>query len=187
MPVSGVIKGVRSVTIDVTHAMVEALTVEPSTPYSVYVESQQSISGSAIDAQINKNNAMWSYLRYSFLFFIAMVVAWLPSSINRIYSLINPSEANLGLNLTGALVLSLQGSWNAVIYISTALPISKSMWASNIKSRSPLRFRWRATRRKTRGIPLENIGFDGRSSAGSTSALALRPPFEYSTTVPPDV
>jgi hypothetical protein len=77
MPVrSRVIKSVRSVTVDITHADSELLPVESATPYSVCIESQQSQSGSGIDAQINKNNAMWSYLRYSFLFFIAMVVTW---------------------------------------------------------------------------------------------------------------
>jgi hypothetical protein len=76
MPDSRLIKGVRSVTVDVTHATAEAVAVEPATPYSICIESQQSQSGSGIDAQIKKNNAMRSYLRYSFLFFMAMVVTW---------------------------------------------------------------------------------------------------------------
>lgn len=76
LPDSRVIKGVRSVTVDITHVTAEALAIEPATPYSIYIESQQSQSRSGIDAQIKKNNALWSYLRYSFLFFMGMVVTW---------------------------------------------------------------------------------------------------------------
>ena len=75
-PDNKAIKGVRSVIVDITHATAEAPPIEPATVYSVCIESQQSQSGSGIDAQIRKNNAMWSYLRYSFLFFMAMVVTW---------------------------------------------------------------------------------------------------------------
>jgi hypothetical protein len=73
VPVS---RGIRSVTVNVTTTAAEAMAIEPATPYSTCIESQQSQSGSGVDAQINKNNVMWGYLRYSFLFFIAMVVTW---------------------------------------------------------------------------------------------------------------
>lgn len=75
-PDSRAIKGVRSVIVDITHATAEALPIEPARPYSICIESQQSQSGSGIDTQIKKNNALRSYLRYSFLFFMAMVVTW---------------------------------------------------------------------------------------------------------------
>lgn len=75
-PDSRTIKGIRSVIVDITHTTAEASPIEPATPYSVCIESQQSQSGNGIDAQIKKNNALWSYLRYSFLFFMAMVVTW---------------------------------------------------------------------------------------------------------------
>lgn len=77
-PDSRVVKGVRSVTIvDITRAKAEeALTVEPATPYSICMETQHSQSGSGIDAQITKNNALRSYMRYSFLFFVTMVITW---------------------------------------------------------------------------------------------------------------
>ncbi|KAJ5094908.1 hypothetical protein N7532_007199 [Penicillium argentinense] len=192
-PDSRAVKDVRTVTtVDIIRATAGALAVEPATPYSICIETHQSQSGSGIDAQINKNNALRSYMRYSFLFFVAMVITWMSSSlfgftsITTVYipSLIDPSQANFGLNLAGALVLSLQGFWNAVIYISTTSAIIKNMWASNVKSRPLLRFPWRTSGRKTCGIPLENMGFDGRSDAGSTSSLAMRPPFESSTMSP---
>jgi hypothetical protein len=69
-------KVTRSVTFNVTAAAAGALAVEPATPYSTCIESQQSQAGSRLDIQVNRNNAIWSYLRYSFLFFIAMVATW---------------------------------------------------------------------------------------------------------------
>jgi hypothetical protein len=72
------------------------------------------------------------------------------------------------LNLAGAFVLSLQGFWNAIIYTSTALPILKSQWASKATSKT----HWRPPRgvveREAADIPLEDVGFDGRSNASST-------------------
>jgi hypothetical protein len=72
--------------------------------------------------------------------------------------------------LAGAFVLSLQGFWNAIIYTSTALPIlkSKTHWA-------PPRG---VVERETADIPLENVGFDGRSNASSTLSLAICPPVQ---------
>jgi hypothetical protein len=40
-----------------------------------------------------------------------------PSSINRISTLIDPQYLSFGLNYADALVIPLQGFWNSVIYI----------------------------------------------------------------------
>jgi hypothetical protein len=61
-----------------------------------------------------------AYLRTSFVFAISVLVTWAPSSINRVYSLIYPGRVSFGLNLASAVVLPLQGVWNAVIYFSTS-------------------------------------------------------------------
>jgi hypothetical protein len=79
------------------------------------------------------------------------------------------------LNLAGALVLSLQGFWNAIIYTSTTFPILKAQWASMFKSNSPVRSARRAIPREAADISLEDGGFDERSDAGSISSLAIRP------------
>ncbi|KAJ5103611.1 hypothetical protein N7532_004140 [Penicillium argentinense] len=175
-PVSRVIT--RSVTSNITTTAAKALAFEPATPYSTCIESQQSQIGSGFSMQINTNDAMWSYFRYSFLFFIAMIVTWTPSFINRIYGLVNSGKPNFGLNLAGAFVLSLQGFWNAIIYTSTALPILKSQWASNVTSKTD----WRPSRgfveRETADITLEDAGFDGRSNTGSTLSLAICSPVQ---------
>ncbi|CRL29435.1 GPCR, family 2-like [Penicillium camemberti] len=176
----------RSVSFDVTATAAKGSGSGPAMLYSTSIESQHSHARSGLDIQANKHNAMRSYLRYSFLFFIAMVATWLPSFVNRIYGLVNPSKPKFGLNLAGALVLSLQGLWNAIIYTSTALPIFKAQWASIVKSRSHRRSPTRVTREDPADVSLEGVRFDDRYDAGSTSSLAIRPPIESSVVQPGD-
>lgn len=65
-------------------------------------------------------NAAWSYTKCALLFFTAMLVTWIPSSANRLYSLAQKGEVSLTLEYMSAFVLPLQGFWNAVIYIVTS-------------------------------------------------------------------
>lgn len=73
------------------------------------------------------NKAAYSYCKCAVLFFIALLVTWVPSSINRVYSLILPDEVSFGLTLASSLVLPLQGFWNAIIYIATSLPACQAL------------------------------------------------------------
>ncbi|KAK3901019.1 hypothetical protein C8A05DRAFT_45258 [Staphylotrichum tortipilum] len=66
-----------------------------------------------------------AYLRTSFVFAISILVTWTPSSINRVYSLIYPARTSYALNLAGAIVLPLQGLWNAVIFTATSWIVLK--------------------------------------------------------------
>ncbi|KAI0160239.1 hypothetical protein GGR57DRAFT_412839 [Xylariaceae sp. FL1272] len=61
-----------------------------------------------------------AYLRTSFVFAISVLITWTPSSINRVHDLIRPEEFSFGLNLASAIVLPLQGIWNAAIFFSTS-------------------------------------------------------------------
>jgi hypothetical protein len=61
-----------------------------------------------------------AYLRTSFVFAISVLVTWTPSSINRVYSLIYPNKTSYALNLASAIVLPLQGVWNAIIFAATS-------------------------------------------------------------------
>lgn len=61
-----------------------------------------------------------AYLRTSFVFALSVLVTWTPSSINRVYALADPSHPNYGLNVASAVVLPLQGVWNAVIFFTTS-------------------------------------------------------------------
>lgn len=66
-----------------------------------------------------------AYLRTSFVFAISILVTWTPSSINRVHNLIHPNDVSFGLNVASAVVLPLQGVWNAIIYFSTSWGVCK--------------------------------------------------------------
>ncbi|KHO00941.1 G-protein coupled receptor [Metarhizium album ARSEF 1941] len=66
------------------------------------------------------NNAAWSYTKCSILFFTAILITWIPSSANRVYSLVNDKSVSVPLEFMSAFVLPLQGFWNAVIYAVTS-------------------------------------------------------------------
>ncbi|KAI2613653.1 uncharacterized protein GGS25DRAFT_9576 [Hypoxylon fragiforme] len=80
-----------------------------------------------------------AYLRTSFVFAISVFVTWTPSSINRVHDLVYAETASFALNLASAVVLPLQGVWNAVIFFSTT-------W-------SLLRAEVRACADRRRGLP----------------------------------
>ncbi|KAL2170783.1 hypothetical protein VTG60DRAFT_4438 [Thermothelomyces hinnuleus] len=61
-----------------------------------------------------------AYLRTSFVFALSVLVTWTPSSINRVYALAHPARNSFALNLASAVVLPLQGLWNAVIFAATS-------------------------------------------------------------------
>ncbi|KAI1190923.1 hypothetical protein F5B17DRAFT_427015 [Nemania serpens] len=61
-----------------------------------------------------------AYLRTSFVFAVSVLITWTPSSINRVHDIVNPKEFSYPLNLASAIVLPLQGLWNAVIFFSTS-------------------------------------------------------------------
>ncbi|KAI8635433.1 hypothetical protein F5Y19DRAFT_11580 [Xylariaceae sp. FL1651] len=61
-----------------------------------------------------------AYLRTSFVFAISVLITWTPSSINRVHDIVDPHNYSFGLNLASAIVLPLQGLWNAIIFFSTS-------------------------------------------------------------------
>jgi hypothetical protein len=66
------------------------------------------------------NNAAWSYTKCAILFFSALLVTWIPSSANRVFSVVHTEEMSYPLEYMSAIVLPLQGFWNAIIYIVTS-------------------------------------------------------------------
>jgi hypothetical protein len=58
----------------------------------------------------------FQYFKSALLLFVALVVVWVPSSVNRLYQLARPDRPSYALNVISALVLPTQGFWNAVIY-----------------------------------------------------------------------
>ena len=66
-----------------------------------------------------------AYLRTSFIFAVSIIVTWTPSSINRVYSFVHPRSTSYVLNLASAVVLPLQGVWNASIFCFSSWSIIK--------------------------------------------------------------
>jgi hypothetical protein len=83
------------------------------------------------------NNAAWSYTKCAMLFFTAMLVTWIPSSANRVYSVVHANRASTPLEFMSALVLPLQGFWNALIYITTSWRACKNMFQDLGLARAP--------------------------------------------------
>jgi hypothetical protein len=83
------------------------------------------------NAALKEANAdAWLYARVAFLFFCALLISWVPSSINRVYSLAHPNRLNFGLNYVETLVLPLQGFLNAVVYVITSQTACRNLWRS---------------------------------------------------------
>ena len=71
-------------------------------------------------ATIEANRAAFGYAKVASLFFVSLLVTWVPSSLNRVYSIVHPGSVSVQLAYAGGVVLSLMGFWNAVIYIATS-------------------------------------------------------------------
>lgn len=81
-------------------------------------------------ATMEANTAIWSYTKVALLFFFAMMITWIPSSANRVYSVVHPGRVSLPLEYASAFVLPLQGFWNALIYAITSLPACRHVWTT---------------------------------------------------------
>ncbi len=74
------------------------------------------------------HNATWSYTKCAILFFSVLLITWIPSSGNRVYSMINGGDVSRPLFFASAFVLPLQGFWNAIIYMVTSWAACRSLW-----------------------------------------------------------
>ncbi|CCC12726.1 hypothetical protein SMACR_05685 [Sordaria macrospora] len=76
------------------------------------------------------HNAVWSYTKCAILFFSVLLITWIPSSGNRVYSILHHGEISKPLFFASAFVLPLQGFWNAVIYVVTSWAACKELGAA---------------------------------------------------------
>ncbi|KAH7141216.1 hypothetical protein B0J13DRAFT_53473 [Dactylonectria estremocensis] len=83
------------------------------------------------------NNAAWSYTKCAILFFTAILITWIPSSANRVYSVLHTQTASIPLEFMSAFVLPLQGFWNAIIYMVTSWSAVKNLAADLRMGRRP--------------------------------------------------
>ncbi|KAM9881206.1 G-protein coupled receptor [Verticillium dahliae] len=75
-----------------------------------------------------KNNAAWTYAKCAILFFTALLITWIPSSANRVYSVVHGHRSSTVLEYMSAFVLPLQGFWNALIYMVTSWKACQLFW-----------------------------------------------------------
>ncbi|KAH6973257.1 hypothetical protein EDB80DRAFT_833511, partial [Ilyonectria destructans] len=73
------------------------------------------------------NNAAWGYTKHTILFFTALLITWLPSSTNRVYSFVHYGSTYAPLEYISAFILPLQGFWNIAIYIVTSWGACKNL------------------------------------------------------------
>ena len=71
-------------------------------------------------AMTQDNADAWLYARVAFLFFCSLLICWVPSSANRIYSLIYKDKLVFWLNEFESVVLPLQGFFNTLVYVITS-------------------------------------------------------------------
>lgn len=76
------------------------------------------------------NPGAWLYARVAFLFFLGMLVIWIPASANRVYALAYPSRVNFALNYVSALVLPAQGCINVAVYVITSRTACGRLWGA---------------------------------------------------------
>ncbi|KAM5347889.1 hypothetical protein ACJ41O_007713 [Fusarium nematophilum] len=86
-----------------------------------------------------------AYLRTSFIFGFAVLITWIPSSINRLYSLTHDDKISFGLSVASGCVLPLQGVWNAIIYFTTS-------WKTFREEVRSIRTKWFGQREENAGI-----------------------------------
>lgn len=83
------------------------------------------------------SNAAWAYTKCAILFFTALLITWIPSSANRVYSFVHPDTTLPPLEFMSAFVLPLQGFWNAIIYIVTSWSACRDLWYDLRQGRRP--------------------------------------------------
>lgn len=103
-------------------------TKSADSPVTPVAEARQQ---SRPNVEMRANNAAWSYTKVAILFFTAMLVTWIPSSANRVYSVMNQGSMSPPLQFASAFVLPLQGFWNALIYMTTSWKACRTFFTSN--------------------------------------------------------
>lgn len=123
------------------------------------------------------NSAAWGYTKIAVLFFISLLITWVcqkipyglllrhhsmltarfkvPSSVNRVYSVVHPSYISVPFTFASAIVLPLMGFWNSVIYITTSWTACKSLIRGD-PSPSKHDLRGRSRRKSEQRAEVEN-------------------------------
>ncbi|KAL5619964.1 hypothetical protein FOBRF1_003210 [Fusarium oxysporum] len=126
------------------HAIGEHAEPQPPQPIARVTSTMpQPVQRPAVRPSNDVYRAAWAYTKVAMLFFAVILITWIPSSANRMYSHIHPSEVSKPLQFMSATVLPLQGFWNAVIYAVTswaackALLEERGLWGSRTRINEP--------------------------------------------------
>ena len=101
----------------------------PMAPHASTEYKQQKKNRAAMEA----NRAAFGYTKVASLFFVSLLVTWVPSSINRVYSLIYPDDISVLYAYAAGIVLSLMGFWNSVIYITTSRAACRTLFVNLVR------------------------------------------------------
>ncbi|MCJ1231532.1 hypothetical protein MMC12_008209 [Toensbergia leucococca] len=86
-------------------------------------------------ATVEANTATWTYTKCALFFFVSLLITWIPSSLNRVYSLIYPDRVSFPFSYASSLVLPLMGFWNTVIYIGTSWAACRTLYQTFLNRR----------------------------------------------------
>ncbi|KAI4219439.1 MAG: hypothetical protein L6R36_008322 [Xanthoria steineri] len=118
-------------------------------------------------AAMEANTAAWGYTKVALLFFVSLLITWVPSSINRVYSLIYRDSVSIPFTYASAVVLPLMGFWNTVIYITTSWSACKDVFFEAF-------FGARRAHRVPRLSTWKTLDHRGRSRDGDTLGVTMR-------------
>ncbi|KAL6715886.1 hypothetical protein ACLMJK_006847 [Lecanora helva] len=120
-------------------------------------------------AAMDANTAAWAYTKVALLFFISLLVTWVPSSINRVYSLIYPELISVPFTFASAVVLPSMGFWNSVIYITTSWAAVRMLFTGRLKGQWDVECPSKAITRRIK------VGDQRRIGSESDDAAPLSP------------
>ena len=98
----------------------EAVPVNPFAVREPHVESAPNQTKHVARAALEAKSAAVGYAKCAMLFFVSLLVTWVPSSTFRVSSVVSPNDHIYGLAYATGLVLPLQGFWNSIIYFATS-------------------------------------------------------------------
>lgn len=116
---------------DTTSASQTSATLSDNRQYTVDISSSNAKQNHRTAKKLSPSDAAaWAYTKCAMLFFAALLITWVPSTINRLYTLASSGTTSFPLCYFEALVLPLQGFWNAVIYVMTSSTACKRLLLS---------------------------------------------------------
>ena len=95
-------------------------------------------------AQANK--VAKSYALCCSLFFVSLLITWIPSSVFRVYTISHDAHSSFPMAYSTGLVLPLMGFWNAVIYITISWDAVVDLFAGSLNRRKPRSWNGRSLR-----------------------------------------